>query len=139
MIRPSIPNIATPPSDDSMISSSGICVSLPTSRGRSTLSMLPMPPAQNTASTMPATGCPVASSQIAAGTHTSPMPMPGISDDTTIRAPQNTALGMPATANAMPPRMPWIRPITATPLSVARVTERNLSSSRRSSSSSSGR
>ena len=65
--------------------------------------------------------------------------MPGITDSTTISAPQNSALGTPATAKAMPARVPCSRPITAVPFSVARVTERNLSSSRRSSASSSGR
>ncbi len=64
-----------------------------------------------------------------AGTHTSAVPMPGMTDSTTITVPQNTAPWIPTTAKASPARLPWTMPIASVPLSVARETVTNLSTS----------
>ena len=67
---------------------------------------------------------------IAAGTHTSAPPMPGMIESTVITVPQKIAPSMPTIQNAKPPRMPCASPISTVPLSVARVTDTNCSSMR---------
>ncbi len=132
-MMPTTPNMIMPPRVPKRIISSCIWVSLPTRMGRSRLSMLPTTAAQNTPRPMALARCPVAARIITAGTHTSAVPMPGIKDSTAIMVPQNTALSIPTTAKAAPANPPCRMPITAVPFRVARVTDVNLSSMRRSS------
>jgi hypothetical protein len=86
-MKPIAPKNMSPPSVEKKISSSCILVSCPTSRGRSTLSTLPTMRAQNRARAIPRQTIPVVMRIIAAGTHTSAPPTPGIIDKTVITVP----------------------------------------------------
>jgi len=139
MMKPRAPKSDRPPSVLRKTSSSGIWVSRPTTRGRRRLSTIPTTSTKNAVSAIAVVHSPPMARKTTAGTQTRPVPSPGITASATMTAPQNAAAWTPATANARPPSVPWARPISPTPLSVARVTDRNRERMRSSSCSASGR
>lgn len=105
-IKPITPNSRRPPSVEKKISSSCICVSRPTSSGRSRLSTLPMTSAQNPASAIPRHTSPDVMRTIAAGIQMRAPPMPGIMDNAVITVPQKIAPSIPTAQKASPPSSP---------------------------------
>ena len=95
--------------------------------------------AQNSGSPIPRQTSPVVIRMIAAGTHTSAPPTPGMIDKTVITVPQKIAPSIPTAQNATPPSRPCATPIRIVPLSVARVTDTNFPTMRVLSASVSGR
>ena len=70
---------------------------------------------------------PPAAKMTTAGPQTRAVPIPGMIESTAMIVPQNTALGIPTTQNAIPAKPPCNIPTMVVPFRVARVTEVNFS------------
>ena len=129
IMMPTAPNRVSPPRVEISTIRSDILASLPTRTGRRILSEVETTMAPQAASPPAAIGCPVAASQIAAGTQISGGPIIGMIESRAAMAAQKIAPGTPATNRPTPVSPPWTKAIRKEPFTVARMVDRARSAS----------